>query len=372
MKSTLFLFLVLFDVTCYCQTQDIYLHNGDEYWNQQRLQADKNLEYLREINAIKQKKLDETIALIKDAQSQKHAADKEQIQKCANNLNQIYSSIQKYVPVYDGENIRVYLNDNETTCSDAMVNVSNGKVSAIGSNYPLKIIWSSDVVNQKAKVNASVAYEGKTFTYWFDVYFLFSDETQQPAQTKVQSQYNVQPQVFYEDFADNHRKWDADTDKTEECYIKNGRYYIKVNEVNSWHWFAHRAEFDNERNWTMESTISLNKIEGYRDFFGILLGAKDSSNMFQFIYYPNVKSAKVQVIKEGNWYTILPELKLDSLLQSKIKFTISKTGNQCYYYINELLIGKSEAYEFFGDKVGFVAAGKITISVNDLSIKSNL
>ncbi|MFI4955231.1 MAG: tetratricopeptide repeat protein [Gammaproteobacteria bacterium] len=158
MKAISTLALVFAGTICFSQTQDIYLHNGDDYWNQRRLAAQRNLEYAREINAINEEKL---------AKMKMDAAG------CAANLNQVYAQRTQFKPIPDGD-YHVFISDNDKICSESYVKVSGGKITMIGDTKHIKVIWSSDITNQKAKINTS--YLDTKQSSWVDVFFIFDNE----------------------------------------------------------------------------------------------------------------------------------------------------------------------------------------------------
>jgi hypothetical protein len=124
----------------------------------------------------------------------------------------------------------------------------------------------------------------------------------------------AQTVIFSEDFSDNHRKWEDDSDSTETSYVKDGKYYIKINESNKkgWHWFSMPTNISDETNWVIETTMYVDKSSN-EEYVGLLWGAADVSNMQEVVFYPNERTFSSGVLTDSSFDALFDVLVIDSI-----------------------------------------------------------
>lgn len=175
--------------------------------------------------------------------------------------------------------------------------------------------------------------------------------------------------ILSEDFADNHRNWEESTGERETSIVKSGKYYIKTNDTDIWHWFSTPIFLRDEKEWLIEADMFIDSAKTLDGFIGICWGAKDAENIFQAIYYPNTNYVTGKVIQKGKLQEIFQytDIKIDSA--QNLHFSLLKAHDSYWYLLNGIPIDKTKALSFFGNKVGFIVAGKTAISVDNFVIK---
>lgn len=176
--------------------------------------------------------------------------------------------------------------------------------------------------------------------------------------------------IFSEDFSDNHRKWEDDSDSTENSFVKDGKYYIKINESDKkgWHWFSMPTNISDEKNWVIETTMYVDRISN-EEYVGLVWGAQDASNMQEVVFYPKERTFSSGVLTDSSFSDLFNAVVMDSIKTNKLVFTLLKVAKKYYCLLNGRPAGKTAFYKLQGNKVGFILNGKSEISIDDLNIK---
>ena len=128
MKCILLIVLLISSVSCYSQTQDIYIHNGDDRWNQIRRQKERNLEYAEKTAELRE----ESVRKVKE---------------CSADVYRRYAQILTYKSISDGK-YNAYL-VGELLCLNCIVEVKNNTIISFGVVGGKTTKCSSELVNQK-------------------------------------------------------------------------------------------------------------------------------------------------------------------------------------------------------------------------------
>ena len=128
MKYLLLLISLYAGIACTAQTQDIYLHNGDDKWNQIRLQKERDLEYAEKTAVLR----DQYVKQVKD---------------CKNQIYQQYAALSSYNNVADGTYSAHVVG--ETLCLPCVVIVKNNSIVSLNINGGKSTEAAAPLVNRK-------------------------------------------------------------------------------------------------------------------------------------------------------------------------------------------------------------------------------
>jgi hypothetical protein len=177
--------------------------------------------------------------------------------------------------------------------------------------------------------------------------------------------------VFEEKFSDNRNNWYQGDDEQHTIRIEDKKYIFE-HKQDTGYWAAWKKpeDFDPQKNFRIE--VGANKVEGVdNDGYGIVLGAKDLNNHYQFLVNGN-GSYSFGKVSDGKLSDIIEWTPSDFINKGNASnlLTVRKVGDQLKLYVNDRYVIETVFEDWLDTNVGFVVYGAMKVEFDHILVKN--
>jgi len=180
---------------------------------------------------------------------------------------------------------------------------------------------------------------------------------------------NSQSRMFFDDFIDNRNNWDVGEETSEVSLIQNGKYKIKINDQNGWHWFGNKFQFNADPKYKLETLITQTKKPSDYSLIGLIFNAKDDlKSHFVLLLDTEVGSFKLIKVNDKS-VNVIQEWTKTSAVTLKNKIEIEKNGDSYLFFINSINVMNKKITEYFGNTFGYYTGPMTECEVDYIKIQ---
>ena len=196
------------------------------------------------------------------------------------------------------------------------------------------------------------------------------------AQNTNSNEENNWKVILDEEFDNNNYNWDEYESENTDLYLRNGKYYININ--NTGVRSSRNIKLNTNNNFVIEAkfnlTSSKDKKNDYDTEYGLIWGSDSDEGSSNCLLFLITRDGNFGIYESKNGeYTILNGYKMNSdwinkSKQSSNTLTIIKTGSSYSFYVNEYLLHSMDSLDLYGEYIGFHTYGTHKIGVDYLYI----
>lgn len=178
------------------------------------------------------------------------------------------------------------------------------------------------------------------------------------AKPAVNTQNNASNVLFFDDFDDNRNYWAIGNNDLAEASIMGGRKTMELKQqthLKTILGMEKAPKIDQTRDFLIETQLTFHSGDN-RHSFGMVWGAKDLQNVFEFGIYPMGKFYYGKSIS-GSWHPIVvdePSPAIKTGIGAVNKLGVRKRSDKIEFYINDILV-LTQKYESYSTpaSIGF-------------------
>lgn len=178
------------------------------------------------------------------------------------------------------------------------------------------------------------------------------------------------PEMYEDIFQDNRNNWIVNKEDSNKCVFARGKLVMRGVKPGAQTTKFRENLLNTERDFEIE--VNMKQIAGSQEkAYGLMWGAKDSDNGFQFLI--NSFGAFAVVKREGGReQSLLPWTPSDQVLHLRVtpnKLSIRKSGLQYAFFLNDLWLANLPFQPFLGHQMGFVLSDDIRAEVEYMVVR---
>lgn len=176
--------------------------------------------------------------------------------------------------------------------------------------------------------------------------------------------------VFFDDFNNNKNNWTVGDNKNESARIDSGFYYLTA--VGHAYGEAQEVKINWHKDFEIETRIKiLGGNSDHKNYYSMLFWGRDAMNGYYFTFAKDGFASVEQCDGKNQSDCITSGKSLQKTTLNPEGFnvyTIRKTGNRYFFFINRTQFYQMPFTPFFGNLIGFGAGRKVSLAIDYLKV----